>query len=54
MLEFIMMWTAGLLVWANMFIWGFVFVLVALNLLIPAVIAVYGFTVGVIEGIRGR
>jgi len=54
MIEFILTWTAGLLIWANMFIWGSVIVLVALNLLIPAVVAVYGFTVGVIEGFKGK
>ena len=34
MLEFIVTWTAGLLIWANMLLWGFVIALVVLNLLI--------------------
>jgi hypothetical protein len=34
MIEFIVTWTAGLLIWANMLLWGFVIVLVVLNLLI--------------------
>jgi hypothetical protein len=54
MLELIVTWTAGLLAWANILIWGTVFVLVALNFLIPAVLAVCGFTLGVIESIRGK
>ena len=55
MIEFIVTWTAGLLIWANMILWGFVIFLIVLNnLLIPVVVAVYGFTVGVIEGFRGK
>lgn len=40
MLEFIMMWAAVLLVWANIFIWGFVIALVVLNLMIGLIMAV--------------
>jgi hypothetical protein len=54
MLEFIVTWTVGLLIWANMLLWGFVFVIIALPLLIQAVFFVYGFIVGIIEGIRGK
>ena len=54
MIEFIVTWTAGLLIWANMLLWGFVIFLIAFNFLIHAVVAVYGFTVGVIEGFRGK
>ena len=41
MLEFIFMWTAVLLVWFNIFIWGFVIALVALNILIGIIRSSY-------------
>ena len=41
MLEFIVTWTAGLLIWANMLLWGFVIVLIALNILIGIIRSVY-------------
>lgn len=41
MLEFIFMWTVGLLAWANIFIWGTVIALVALNILIGIIRSVY-------------
>jgi hypothetical protein len=41
MLEFIFMWTAGLLVWFNIFIWGAVIALVALNILIGIIRSAY-------------
>ena len=41
MLEFIFMWTAGLLVWFNIFIWGAVIALVALNILIGIIRSSY-------------
>ena len=47
MLELIVTWSAGLLAWANILIWGTVFVLVALKFLIAAVLGVYGFVRGV-------
>mgnify|MGYP006453085011 CR=1 FL=1 len=41
MLEFIVTWTIGLLILANMLIWGFVIVVVALNILIGIIRSVY-------------
>jgi len=41
MLEFILTWTAGLLIWANMLIWGTVIALVALNILIGIIRSAY-------------
>jgi hypothetical protein len=54
MLEFIVTWTVGLLILANMILWSFVVFIIALPLLIRAVLFMYGFTVGIIEGIRGK
>jgi uncharacterized membrane protein len=44
-LEFVMMWTAGLLVWANIAIWGTVIAIVVLSPII-------GFVVGFVRGVR--
>ena len=41
MLEFIVTWTIGLLILANMLIWGFVIVVVALNILIGIIRSTY-------------
>jgi len=41
MLEFIVTWTIGLLILANMLIWGFVIVVVALNILIGIIRSAY-------------
>ena len=41
MLEFIVTWTVGLLILANMLIWGFVIIVVALNILIGIIRSAY-------------
>ena len=41
MLEFIVTWTIGLLILANMLIWGFVIIVVAINILIGIIRSAY-------------
>ena len=50
----ILMWVLAVLIMANMVIWGFVIFIIALPLLVRAVMFMYGFTVGVIEGFKGK
>ncbi len=40
MLELIVMWTIGLLAWANIFIWGAVIAVMVLNLVIRLIMTV--------------
>ena len=45
MLELIVTWTAGLLIWANMVLWGFVIAIVVLS-------PIVGFVVGFVRAVR--
>ena len=47
MLELIVTWSVGILIWVNMVLWGFVAFIIAFNFLTPIVIGVYRFVRGV-------
>jgi hypothetical protein len=46
-LEFVLTWSVGILIWVNMVLWGFVAFIIAFNFLFPIVIGVYRFVRGV-------
>jgi len=52
MLEFIVTWTAGLLIWANMLLWGFVVFVSLLPLIIGLISSIVRGATNILRAIK--